>query len=140
MTDFKIPVSVLIVIYTERQQVLLMERCYPQHFWQSVTGSLEANETPAQTAERELFEETGLNIEPAFSGIINIFPVHPAWRHRYDDAIEYNKEYVFTAQLKDNCEIKINPAEHRSVLWLSKQQAVEKCSSITNTRAIQMLV
>ena len=137
---FKIPESVLIVIYTEQQQVLLLERCYPDAFWQSVTGSLELNETPAQTAKREVFEETGLNIEPAFTGIINIYPIHPAWRNRYHEDIGFNKEYVFTAQLKDICEVKNNPAEHCTVEWLDKNAAAKKCSSITNSRAIDILV
>lgn len=140
-SQFKRPESVLIVISTTDQQVLLMKRLHPLNFWQSVTGSLEQDETPEQTARRELFEETGLdNVVPEFSGIINIYPIHPAWRHRYHDDIGYNKEYVFTASLKEVCTIQNNPAEHSNIEWLDKQAAVAKCSSLTNTRAIEMLV
>ncbi len=32
-------------------------------FWQSVTGTLETNETPRETAIREVWEEVGLKIE-----------------------------------------------------------------------------
>jgi len=61
VTEFKIPVSVLVVIYTADLQVLLMERADAPGFWQSVTGSQEAGETLTQTALREVFEETGLD-------------------------------------------------------------------------------
>lgn len=139
-SDFKRPESVLIIVFTKQQDVLLMERCYPDNFWQSVTGSLEENETPAQTAKRELFEETGLELLPKYAGIVNIYPIHPAWRHRYHEDIGYNKEYVFTACLDSVCKIKNNPKEHCTVEWLKKWEAAEKCSSITNSRAIKMLV
>ncbi len=47
---FKIPVSALIVVYTQDLRVLLIERAdYPGH-WQSVTGSQEKGETLRETA------------------------------------------------------------------------------------------
>lgn len=142
---FKRPESVLIIVCTVDQQVLLMERLHPAAFWQSVTGSLEADETPQQTAERELFEETGLfagetGVEIINAGIQNIYPIHPAWRHRYDEQTQYNKEVVFIVRLDSICDIKISPSEHREVRWLDKQQALALCSSVTNTRAIKLLV
>jgi len=41
---FRRPESVLIVIYTEGGEFLLLERRRPPGFWQSVTGSLEWGE------------------------------------------------------------------------------------------------
>lgn len=142
---FKLPESVLIIICTVDQHVLLMERLHPEQFWQSVTGSLETGEVPQQTAERELFEETGLaagkeDIEVLYAGIQNIYPIHPAWRHRYHEDIQYNKENVFVVRLKSTCDILFNINEHREYRWLDKQQALTLCSSITNTRAIELLV
>ena len=144
-TQFKRPESVLIIICTTDQQVLLMERLHPKKFWQSVTGSLEEGESAQQTAERELFEETGLkvgvaeiNVEDA--GVQNIYPIHPAWRHRYPESVQYNKENVFIVRLNSTCDIYYSSGEHCESRWLDKQQAVELCSSVTNTRAIEMLV
>ena len=139
--DFKRPESVLIIICTVDQKVLLMERLHPAEFWQSVTGSLEKDETAQQTAERELFEETGLKaVQVQNAGIQNIYPIHPAWRHRYDEKIQYNKENVFIVRLKSTCDIQFSPDEHCEYRWLNKQQALELCSSVTNTRAIEILV
>ena len=58
--SYKRPESVLVVIHTERGEVLQLRRREPADFWQSVTGSLHAGETPLQAAIREVREETGL--------------------------------------------------------------------------------
>ncbi len=55
----KIPVSVLVVIYTPELDVLLLERADRPGFWQSVTGSKDAlDEALEVTAQREVAEET----------------------------------------------------------------------------------
>jgi len=143
--QFKRPESVLIIICTIDQQVLLMKRLRPAEFWQSVTGSLEVDESPEQTAERELFEETGLttddiDIVVQYTGIQNIYPIHSAWRHRYHEKIQYNKENVFIVRLSSARDIQLNINEHCEYRWRDKQQALELCSSVTNARAIEMLV
>ncbi|KQB48942.1 dihydroneopterin triphosphate pyrophosphatase, partial [Neisseria meningitidis] len=56
----KYPVSALVVLYSGDGGILLIERTHPEGFWQSVTGSLEPGETVAQTARREVWEETGI--------------------------------------------------------------------------------
>ena len=55
--------TVLIIVYTENaNQLLMLQRRDDPAFWQSVTGSLEQNETPYQAALREVREETGIDI------------------------------------------------------------------------------
>ena len=41
MTQFKRPVSVLVVIHTDDLKILLLERALHPGYWQSVTGSQE---------------------------------------------------------------------------------------------------
>ncbi len=65
---FRVPESVLVVVYARPDQVLLLERRDRPGFWQSVTGSLEPGEAPRDAARRELAEETGLDGEPADLG------------------------------------------------------------------------
>ena len=61
---FKIPESVLVVIYTIDLQVLLIERADKPGFWQSVTGSKDSVlESLRETAAREVNEETGIVID-----------------------------------------------------------------------------
>ena len=60
---YKNPESVLVVIYDAvSHEVLMLQRQDDVDFWQSVTGSLEKNETPRDTALREVLEETGIDI------------------------------------------------------------------------------
>jgi dATP pyrophosphohydrolase len=53
---------VLVVIHTPALEVLLIERADKPGYWQSVTGSLDADEPLATTARREVLEETGIDI------------------------------------------------------------------------------
>jgi dATP pyrophosphohydrolase len=59
----KLPVSTLVLVHTPDLRVLLLERADFPGYWQSVTGSQEAGETLAETARRELHEETGIGAE-----------------------------------------------------------------------------
>ena len=59
---YKIPESVLVVIYTPALDVLLIRRVDSPEYWQSVTGSKDTpDETFEQTARREVLEETGID-------------------------------------------------------------------------------
>lgn len=60
--QYKIPQSVLVVIYTPALDVLLIERADAPGFWQSVTGSKDRlDEAWEETATREVMEETGID-------------------------------------------------------------------------------
>ena len=86
--SYKIPESVLVVIYTRESEVLLIRRA-DAGTWQSVTGSKDALSEPwEETACREVMEETGLDARhPALSlhdwALENVYEIYPAWRYRY---------------------------------------------------------
>lgn len=64
MAGTKIPESVLVIVHTNDLEVLLLERADHPGFWQSVTGSRDHWQEPlAETARRELWEETGIAVE-----------------------------------------------------------------------------
>lgn len=139
--QLKRPESVLVVVYTQASEVLVLRRCQPPDFWQSVTGSLEWHEDAFTTAQRELKEETGLDakLELIDCKISNHFPIHPAWQTRYGDAKE-NTEYVFRLMLPSRLSIVLNPLEHSEYVWLPRAQAAAKVTSYTNRHAIEQFV
>ncbi|KON82172.1 dihydroneopterin triphosphate diphosphatase [Azoarcus sp. PA01] len=139
---YKRPISVLVVIHTATLQVLLLERVVPPGFWQSVTGSLEADESPLQAAIREVHEETGLAVSSSQLHDwhhTNRFEIIEGWRARYAPGVTHNTEHVFSLCVPAPRPVRLAPAEHRLQLWLPLEEAARKASSWTNRDAILML-
>ena len=140
---YKIPVSTLVLVYTQDLLVLLLERAdFPDH-WQSVTGSQESGETLYDTATRELLEETGIDAR-AYGGVndwqlSNVYKIYPRWRHRYPPRTTHNTEHVFALEVPDAVHVTLNPREHLAYLWLPWQEAATKCFSWSNRAAIEAL-
>ncbi len=130
------------MVYTAADEVLALRRRQPPDFWQSVTGSLRWDESdPLDAAQRELFEETGLGegLDIVDCGVVNRFPILPAWRHRYALDVSENIEHVFRAQLPERRSITLNPPEHREFAWLPRAAAAARMTSWTNRDAILAL-
>ena len=153
MTRYKQPVSVLVVIYTapspfdtsggsgqaQDMKVLLLERADHPGYWQSVTGSREAEETLTETVIREVREETGLDVRQyALTDwqSQNVYEIYPQWRYRYPPDITHNTEHVFGLQLPRQIDIQLAPREHLNYQWLAWQDAAEKVFSPSNRAAI----
>ncbi len=138
--DFKRPESVLVVVHTPVLECLLLERVEPRGFWQSVTGSLRWDETPADCAARELAEETGLVAAGLRDAQVQqTFPILPAWRSRYAPDVDSNLEHLWYLELPEVREIRLEPREHAAYLWLPIDGAIEKVASWTNREALQRL-
>src|SRR5574340_933205 len=115
---YKQPISVLVVIYTPDQQVLLLERADHPGYWQSVTGSCDPGETLRQTAVREVREETGLDAEQyplAAWNLQNDFEIYAEWRHRYAPGVTHNTEHVFGLEVPAPLAISLAP-DRKSVV------------------------
>ena len=144
----KIPESVLVVIHTAEREVLLIERADRPGFWQSVTGSKDALDEPsAVTAQREVFEETGIVIGSPDVPIghlrdwqlSNVYEIFPVWRHRYAPGVTHNTEYVFSLRVPRELPITLSPREHTALVWLPWREAAGKCFSPSNAEAILQL-
>jgi dATP pyrophosphohydrolase len=139
-SDFKRPESVLVVVYTRTRECLLLERANPPGFWQSVTGSLRWNETPAECAARELGEETGLGAAGLRdTGMQREFPIMAAWRARYAPDVTTNREHVWHLELAARQPVRLRPAEHVRFEWLPLELAIARVSSWTNRAALEEL-
>ena len=139
----KLPVSVLVVVYTRALEVLLLERVSRAGFWQSVTGSLDRLDEPLeQAAAREVEEETGI---AATAGALsrwnaaNTFEIYARWRHRFAPGVTHNTEHVFGLALPGRLPVTLSPSEHADHAWLPWRDAAQKCFSWSNRDAIVRL-
>jgi dATP pyrophosphohydrolase len=139
----KIPISVLVVVYTPELDVLLIERAQQIGFWQSVTGSVDSlEEDLAHTAARELVEETGIKAADYVLEdwqIANRYEIYPVWRHRYAPGVTHNLEHVFAICVPRHHPIQLAPEEHRDYRWLPYLEAAGQCFSASNAEAILQL-
>lgn len=145
---YKIPESVLVVIHTPALDVLLIERTDTEGYWQSVTGSKDtAGEALAETARREVAEETGIVIGSAAIprdalvdwGLVNVYEIYPRWRHRYPPGVTHNTEHVFGLRVPAGTPVVLAPREHVRHQWLSWRDAADACFSPSNAEAILQL-
>jgi dihydroneopterin triphosphate diphosphatase len=134
--QYKRPESVLVVVYNDAAEVLMLERTHPAGFWQSVTGSLRRDETSQAAARRELHEETGLELDVRDCHRVNTFAILPAWRERYAPGTTSNREHVFVAACAGRPPVTLNPGEHVACRWLERAAAAELAFSYTNRDAI----
>lgn len=139
---YKQPVSALVVLHDAAFNILLLERAQAPGFWQSVTGSLEAGETPFQAALREVAEETAY---PARAEALcdwhlcSDYEIYPRWRHRYAPGVTRNTEHVFSLCLPAAWMPTLHPEEHRAWQWLPRQEAAALAFSPSNQSAILAL-
>jgi dATP pyrophosphohydrolase len=145
---FKIPESVLVVIHTPALEVLLIRRADADSFWQSVTGSKDfANESFADTAVREVLEETGIDCGPGSKlgshlrdwYLENIYEIYPQWQHRYAPGIKKNTEHLFSLEVPADTPVVLNPVEHTHFQWLPWRAAADACFSPSNAEACLLL-
>ena len=139
ISSFKIPESVLVIIFTSRLDVLLIERADHPGFWQSVTGSKDTPDEPLlETALREVEEETGIVAAPSQIrnwGLSNVYDIYPAWQHRYAPGVTRNTEHLFGLMVPEGTTVRLSPREHTDSQWLPYREAAQACFSPSNAEA-----
>ncbi|MBV8043601.1 dihydroneopterin triphosphate diphosphatase [Pluralibacter sp.] len=141
---FKLPVSVLVVIFAQdTKRVLMLQRRDDPAFWQSVTGSLEAGETAPQAAAREVKEEVAIDVAGEQLTLVDCqrtveFEIFTHLRHRYAPGTERNTESWFCLALPHEQQVEIS--EHLAYRWVDAGEAASLTKSWSNRQAIEEFV
>ena len=136
--------SVLVVIYAKSSnRVLMLQRQDDSTFWQSVTGTLEANETPRATAIREVWEEVGLKMEENSTALFDCkesieFEIFPHFRYKYAPNVTHCREYWFLLAMEQEFEPVLS--EHLAYQWVSPEKAIQMTKSSNNAEAIRKYI
>jgi dATP pyrophosphohydrolase len=110
-----------------------------------VTGSKDFPDEPlAQTAVREVAEETGIVVGSAGVprsalrdwGLCNVYEIYPRWRHRYAPGVTHNTEHVFGLSVPAGTPVVLAPREHLRFTWLPWREAADRCFSPSNAEAV----
>lgn len=113
--------------------------------WQSVTGSKDhLEEDWAQTAHREVLEETGIDVLALGLTLVDhakefTYPIHSAYLSRYAPGVTHNTERHFTLEIPLETPIELNPREHVDFEWVLQDRASQMVFSTTNAWAIRNL-
>lgn len=105
------------VVAADSSKILLLkvaeENEKNPEFEQPITGGIEVNETPEQACVREVFEETGREIEPSsLEQVIDVFKV------KINDDFEVHKTvFIYRGE---SFTPKLCPDEHIGFRWIAK--------------------
>jgi dihydroneopterin triphosphate diphosphatase len=102
------------------------------------------SEASAETAAREVMEETGIEVGSTAVPTVNlrdwqqrnVYEIFQTWRHRYAPGVTHNTEHVFSLCVPRDVVVTLAPREHLRFEWLPWQAAAERCFSPSNAQAI----
>ncbi|EHL5407010.1 dihydroneopterin triphosphate diphosphatase [Salmonella enterica] len=141
---YKRPVSVLVIIFAQdTKRVLMLQRRDDPDFWQSVTGSVEEEETALQAAVREVKEEVTIDVAAEQLTLIDCqrtveFEIFSHLRHRYAPGVMHNTESWFCLALPHERQVIFT--EHLTYQWLDAPDAAALTKSWSNRQAIEEFV
>ena len=103
---------------SDENEFLLLN--YPQGHWDFVKGKMEVNETPHETAKREMGEETGISKFQLIDG----FEEYVRYNFRFKNEMIHKKVVFFLAKT-DIKKISLSH-EHNDYVWLRYNDALKK--------------
>ncbi|MGZ5494424.1 MAG: lipoyl(octanoyl) transferase LipB [Thermoanaerobaculia bacterium] len=128
------------VVVHDRDRVLLLHR-RPERgdYWQPITGSIEPGESPAETARREIVEETGHQGQPVSLGLTQSFMIESQFLASRYPAPIIASEVAFSAAFDSALPIRLDADEHDEYGWFTFGEAYERIRWTDDREALEMV-
>jgi len=133
-------VRLIKVLIHDAERVLLLHRRPERgNFWQPITGSIEDGETPAETARREIIEETGHAAEPEDLDLEQSFMIESQYLESLHPMPIIASEVTFAASLSAALEIRLDADEHDDCGWFPFEEAYAMIRWTDDREALERL-
>ena len=128
------------VMIADGDRVLLLHRRAERgNFWQPITGSIEPGESPLETAQREIVEETGIDAPLLDMGLRQSFMIDSQFlESKYPPPI-IASETAFRAFVDSRLPIRLDASEHDDYGWFTFGEAYEKIRWTDDREALELL-
>ncbi len=129
------------VLVHDGERVLLLHRKPERgNFWQPVTGTIDAAESPLDTARREIVEETGQRGEPHPLDLTQSFMIEsPYLASKGYVAPIIASEICFETRIDSRLPVRIDPLEHDEWGWFTLAEAYERIQWTDDREAFERL-
>ncbi len=128
-----------ILVHDDDRVLLLHRRPERGNFWQPITGSIEAGESPLDAALRELHEETGNGGVPEGMDLKQSFMIESQFlAARFPPPI-IASEVTYTARLDSALPIRMDAEEHDEHGWFTFAEAYERIKWSDDREALEQL-
>jgi len=128
-----------VLVHDEDRVLLLHRRPERGNFWQPITGGIEAGESPAEAARREVLEETGNRGEPEEMGITQSFMIESQYLSSRFPSPIIASEVGFAAALDSHLPIQMDHEEHDEYGWFTFAEAYERIRWTDDREALEVL-
>ena len=130
---------VKVLVHDGERVLLLHRRPERGNFWQPITGSIEIGELPAETARRELIEETGNEGEPEDLGITQSFMIESQFLESQFAPPIIASEIGFAVAASERLPVRLDTAEHDDFGWFTFAEAYERIRWTDDRESLEVL-